>query len=135
MTCRRMTVGLPGICAPKCRLTICAPMDRLPVMRAPITTVTVLPRKKSACAKADVCASPAIITPAKMRASKLLRMNSSPAGRRLLFGLEILCHRLEHFGRLVHHLGEALGHVLRRNVLHVDLRLFRLLLELRIRNG
>src|SRR5258705_49015 len=41
------------MCLPMWRATIWAPIDRLPVTREPITSVTVLPRKKSACAKAD----------------------------------------------------------------------------------
>src|SRR5262249_57470676 len=48
-----MPVGLPGMCLPMWRATICAPIDRLPVTRDPTTIVTVLPLKKSACPRAE----------------------------------------------------------------------------------
>src|SRR5262245_56895240 len=91
-----MPVGLPGMCLPIWRATICAPIDRLPVPRDPITRVTVLPLKKSACAKADD--GSAIMRPASTPDSAIVLTISSPmnVGREPEFVFDLSVASQEH---------------------------------------
>src|SRR5215470_5253756 len=74
-----MPVGLPGMCLPIWRATICAPIDKLPVTRDPTTIVTVLPLKNSACASAEDGVQDRTNEPARMLAIDNRLTDSSPA--------------------------------------------------------